>query len=319
MKQKLLNFNLVINNEYLDKYVELIKKNNTTEKETFITQEHHIIPKYYFKHNNLPVDNSVENRVHLRFSDHLLAHYYLMKCSSCTEFELANANAIIKSKDNIHSIDLENWIIDNEELLQEINKRRCELISLHHADVSGSKNGRARKVRVYDLDSLELVNECGSKVDAAKLYKIDNLPSLLDIHKIVIIDSKIFTKLTTITKEMVQDELARIENINNKKRINRVLTCSYCGDTYTKYLNSEDYEYRLKNKTGCCAKCSKNGKFFKDKPKSNAQKIKMSNSAKGRKWIHNGDVSKQVHLDELDKYLALGWKLGQSSKQIANR
>ena len=69
------------NNEYLDAYIDLINSNLDTPKQIYKTQSHHIIPEYYFIHLNIPIDNSNENKVNLLYRDHLLAHYYLFKCS----------------------------------------------------------------------------------------------------------------------------------------------------------------------------------------------------------------------------------------------
>lgn len=82
MKQKILNTKAFIDNEFLDKYIELIKKNNSRNQEKFKTERHHILPKCYFKYNNLLVDESIENIVNLLYVDHVLAHYYLSKCSN---------------------------------------------------------------------------------------------------------------------------------------------------------------------------------------------------------------------------------------------
>ena len=81
LKEKLLSCGVCIDNEYLDKYAELICKNLQREKETFITEEHHIIPKYYFEDNSIEVDNSKSNLVNLIHKEHILAHYYLALCS----------------------------------------------------------------------------------------------------------------------------------------------------------------------------------------------------------------------------------------------
>lgn len=77
----LIENNLLINNEYLFKYQTLIIKNKGTKKEAFTTQVHHIIPKTAFKLLDLEVDDSSANKVNLIYRDHLLAHYYLAKCS----------------------------------------------------------------------------------------------------------------------------------------------------------------------------------------------------------------------------------------------
>lgn len=79
-KQKLLDLAIFIDNEYLDKYIYLI--NNYNKQYTkFETQRHHIIPRAYFKHNKIKLDNSKANIVCLTYKDHILAHYYLYKCS----------------------------------------------------------------------------------------------------------------------------------------------------------------------------------------------------------------------------------------------
>ena len=79
-KQTLLDLAIFIDNEYLDKYIYLI--NNYSKQYTkFETQRHHIIPRAYFKHNKIKLDNSKANIVCLTYKDHILAHYYLYKCS----------------------------------------------------------------------------------------------------------------------------------------------------------------------------------------------------------------------------------------------
>ena len=89
----LIENNLLVNNEYLFKYQNLILKNKGTRKEAFITQVHHIIPKAAFKLLNLEVDDSAANKVNLRYRDHILAHYYLAKCST-GQFKYGNILAL---------------------------------------------------------------------------------------------------------------------------------------------------------------------------------------------------------------------------------
>ena len=89
----LIENNLLVNNEYLFKYQTLILKNKGTKKEAFTTQVHHIIPKAAFKLLNLDVDDSYANKVNLVYQDHLLAHYYLAKCS-LGQFKYGNILAL---------------------------------------------------------------------------------------------------------------------------------------------------------------------------------------------------------------------------------
>lgn len=81
LKNRLLLIPEFIDNEYLKLYCELIIKNQKREYVKFETQSHHIIPRAYFKENQIPVDNSKNNIVILTFSDHILAHYYIVMCT----------------------------------------------------------------------------------------------------------------------------------------------------------------------------------------------------------------------------------------------
>lgn len=90
IKQSLLSTNLFLENDYFLDYIELIEINLKTKKERFVTQQHHIIPRCYYIHNNLTIDNSISNLVNLKYSDHLLAHYFLALCSKDNWFKFAN-------------------------------------------------------------------------------------------------------------------------------------------------------------------------------------------------------------------------------------
>lgn len=94
LKQKLLELGIVKDNEWLDKYVELIESNRETKAEKFKTQKHHIIPRSYYVHNKLDINNSEDNIVNLTYSSHILAHYYLWKCAKTYHFKGANASSV---------------------------------------------------------------------------------------------------------------------------------------------------------------------------------------------------------------------------------
>jgi hypothetical protein len=81
LKERLLSCGLVHDNEYLDKYVEIIETKSVPVKQIGIHNKHHIIPRFYFRTNRIPIDNSTENIANLLFRDHILAHYYLALCS----------------------------------------------------------------------------------------------------------------------------------------------------------------------------------------------------------------------------------------------
>lgn len=81
-KEILIDIGLVEDNQWLDAYVDLINNNLLTTHQAYTTQKHHIIPKFYFKDNNIAIDNSESNVINLKIKDHILAHYYLCRCST---------------------------------------------------------------------------------------------------------------------------------------------------------------------------------------------------------------------------------------------
>lgn len=319
LKQKLLNTGAVINSPFLDKYIQLIQANLNTSVIKFVTQKHHIIPQHVFKYNNQPVDNSETNLVNLSFSDHMLAHYYLMKCSSNTKYELANADAIFKGLNNPHTKDIENWIKTHIDFLNKINTRRCELISLHHADVSGANNPRVTEVYKYSLSGELLKTYSSIGLCATDVSLIaDSLRTMLSRNRLIIIDDAVYSKHNDIGLSEILDYINYKKQLVDKKRYPRDFTCELCGKTYTMLLSDQDYVDK-KDKHHYCYDCTKTGVNSRGVIKSDTQKLKMSQAAIGRKWIFKDNQSKQVKPNELGIYLANGWQLGQSPKQIASR
>ena len=90
LRSKLLDTKLFIENIYFDQYINLVQLNKEKLKEKFVTQSHHIIPRCYYIHNSLAIDESSNNLVNLEYKDHLLAHYYLSLCSNEPWFVFAN-------------------------------------------------------------------------------------------------------------------------------------------------------------------------------------------------------------------------------------
>ena len=66
-----------LDQEYMNKYSQLIIDNINTESKKGKTQRHHIVPQFCYVDRQLPIDNSPSNQVNLLYRDHILAHYYL--------------------------------------------------------------------------------------------------------------------------------------------------------------------------------------------------------------------------------------------------
>lgn len=118
LKEKLLALGIVVDNEYLDKYCKLISDNLTTKKEKFKTQQHHIIPRYFYKKIGIPVLKE-DNLVNLSYSNHVLAHYYLMLCSSTDYFKIQNATMVYIALGRLTNIDDLEEVLDDLQLIYE--------------------------------------------------------------------------------------------------------------------------------------------------------------------------------------------------------
>lgn len=129
LKIKLLQLNIVEDNQYLDKYCQLVANNRKTNYEKGKTHKHHIIPKSYYKINNIPVDNSNSNLVNLLFKDHILAHYYLALCSLNLDFKYANELAFryLTNNNKYPIADNEREILSSLPCYQELYEEGCKI------------------------------------------------------------------------------------------------------------------------------------------------------------------------------------------------
>ena len=83
-----------LDNEYLQKYAQIVERNTRTPVRGKKTNKHHIIPKSWFKLNNLEINNQLNNLVNLPYQEHVLAHYYLCLCTE-DPFKYANQLALM--------------------------------------------------------------------------------------------------------------------------------------------------------------------------------------------------------------------------------
>lgn len=140
LKEKLLSIELCIDNEYLDKYVDLVISNRNTTKEKFKTDYHHIIPRYYYRHTGSELDDTSDNKVVLHIKDHILAHYYLALCSSNDIYKASNVLSVLFSCNKnrkFEDID-EDWIEQNILEFETLYESARKYIS--SVDRSGEKN-----------------------------------------------------------------------------------------------------------------------------------------------------------------------------------
>lgn len=79
LREKLMSTGYFIDNEYLEKYLELVCEDEADTSRG--CERHHILPQSYFRELKQDIDNSPENLVQLRYREHCLAHWYLYQCT----------------------------------------------------------------------------------------------------------------------------------------------------------------------------------------------------------------------------------------------
>lgn len=165
IRKLLLESDIYIQNEYFDLYLNLINDNLQRLPEKYKTQKHHILPKHYFNHYNLNIDESENNKVNLIISDHVKAHYYLYKCCKNEAEKLSNLYCLRRMLDGRYS-NLENIIDINEKeclkLYEEIQKYNSQTHKGKRNPCSAEtkfKIGKANKDKYVGLKTLNKDNK----------------------------------------------------------------------------------------------------------------------------------------------------------------
>lgn len=302
LKTKLIELELVVDNIYLDKYLELIKSNISRTSEKHKTQKHHIIPRYYFIYKELPVDNCSDNLVNLLYKDHILAHYYLASCSSTTLFLQKNMSAIYKmsncSQTDFGDKSFYEFIssLENYQYLYEVYAKsqgdhlRGKSQSPEHISKRVIKNtGKKRS------DQTRLKMSAWRKgVPKSEEHKQHLRESIVNYFK-------------SETPEQKEARFAkRRETLKNKSPEWHI-------------------EYRHKISSGNLGKIisedtrRKTSIALSGLKKSDEHKKHLSDSKKGRIRIHNDTIEKYIYPNELNYYLELGYTKGARKNPAKER
>lgn len=330
-KHNLLNnYNFFIDNEYLDKYIELINTNLDTKKERFKTQCHHIIPRCWFVYNNLEVDNSKNNEVNLLYRDHILAHYYLALCSEGkikNSMILSIKHILGKIKQDHIELDFDVNKLERYQELYEYSKEYFgkKIKGSHHTTSQETKNkiGKANRGKVY-------INKDG----IVKTIQPDELDSYLIngwIKGNPNASKRDFKKGNTIVHK---------ENI--EKYIPKEELKSYLDAGWVKGRTKEHSEstkkgtikyYSTLTKEEIKKKCTSQGMLgkkqseeakkkislaLKGRKQSEEQKLKNSLDKKGTIHMTNGIINKMVKPELEQELLIQGFWRGRTIKKRNN-
>ena len=94
LKQRLLETGDFADCSALDKYCKLVVSSRVKESFSGKTQDHHILPRAWYKLHNKKLDNSADNLVRLLISDHAKAHLFLFQAATNPEVKAQNAAAV---------------------------------------------------------------------------------------------------------------------------------------------------------------------------------------------------------------------------------
>lgn len=212
IKQKLLEFDIFVDNEYLNKYVELIV--NNSEKKFFneYTETHHILQRSYFKKHKLKLDNSDNNLIKLSLADHILAHYYLCFCTK-NGYDVDNSIAFIKMSGlyykNIEEKDLIKIYPKIIEARQKMTTSLSKKVFIYDQNGSFIKRcENAKKAKEYMQDNYNIkINECEINSCASPLSKRLSCKNFIFLRE----------------EESIEDRLQLIKKdiyLNRKRKIN---------------------------------------------------------------------------------------------------
>lgn len=326
-KQKLLDLAIFIDNEYLDKYICLIN-NNAKPYIKFKTQKHHIIPRAYFKYNKLKLDNSKSNIVCLEYKDHILAHYYLYKCSkSWFNYCMLRALTYLSNRliaDNslteieVLSIvaDLNNlYILDKQNDSKRLSGGKWVNNGTHQQYVSGQKLDEFLKINTdYTIGKLPVSEQTKIKLS------LHNLKASKDACWMYLGDQELMVKNTDIESyikagwlfgRVCQPTLGKHQTEEAKEKNRK----AHLGNTpWNKGLTKETSDlvkkYSANNSSHWKSghKPWNSGKHFSEESKnkmSEAAKKRGANSGKRIIWIEQNIIYNTIKEASLDSTLNL--------------
>lgn len=324
-KEHMLATGIVFDNIYLDKYMDLLFANKDQNKEKGVTHAHHIIPKYYFSNNNIPVDDSADNVINLKYSDHILSHYYLSQCSTSSYYVFCNVCAIKHLVGNnmskIDSYSILESLLDLQELYEDYassRKGNVDLTGVNKGKIWVTNDIESHRVYPEELDAyLQSGYRLGSGCTTNK--------GLMFIHK------------GTNTKMIHPKDLATyiadgyvagrpecsaetIERMRRKRLGGPGTTTGRVGindGEHTKYVQAEVLSEYLSKGWVTGILNAHEGPSWTSEERANMSK-RISESV----WVHKDTKNRRINQCELDVYLSQGYVRGRytsDKSMFANR
>lgn len=342
LKEKFLNLEGFIDNEYLDFYCNLVEDNLHTEKQKYVTQKHHIIPRCYFKLKSLPENNSADNLINISYKNHLLLHYYLCLCTTgilnyklkCAFFYLTG-----ESK-NLHNYIYNSDICDSSGIKNLLNKldKYDSLYNSYCKERSEKQRGIRHPHTKACIDKIRKSNTGKKKMfkqDVETAVNQDKIDYMISQGWTLGSKPKIRRNLAGSTKGKIQ---VYLPNTRSKKYIDKESLDKYEEEGWVRgglkptleqrnYIRKRILETRPKNthwynngkiqvKRKKCPKGFTEGMLPSIKrPKSEEGK----KAQKGKIIVNRNCIIKYICKEDLAKYEKEGWKRGRKFENKNSR
>lgn len=302
IKSRLIACGYADDNEWADRYAELISANEHTERVPKYTQRHHIIPVSYYKSRHLEVDNSTSNLVNLSFKDHMKAHLFLSGCTKGQE-RYKNLYSVFQMShfDSVGFIEIQNYDYYQKLYVDAIHAAPSHRKGTKVSESTHAKMRKASKLRVElngsaTRGTIWVTDGCVDKM--IKPSDLDNFISK-GYRK-----GRSFRHSAEVKKRIGQHSRERVitdEFRERMREVGRLSSIARDPESYKKQ-GRVMHEYY---KTHPCP--------FKGRSHTPEAIEKNKQSHIGRKYIHKDGVEKSVRPAEVEQYLSQGWKLGHAA------
>lgn len=331
IREKMLSTGLFEENIFFNKYCDLIEQNETTKKQRYKTQKHHIIPVVVYKIFNMDGVNKADNLVNLLYKDHILAHYYLALCAKQETFRYKMTIAIQfilgkakQVKNNVEELKQYVSKLDEYQQLYEESKKYCGDLfrGTTHETSQETKNkiGKANKGRVYvhkdgvvrslKTEDVEFFTENGWTLGNPNCFKRntrkgsivinkDGIEKYIDKNELdaYIINGWVPGRTLEHARASARGTQQFYNNLSKEERVKK-----YASRAGQHWVMSEECKNKIRQ--------ANTGRKLTEE-----QKIQNGLRKKGTIHMTNGITDVMIHPERAQEFIALGYYRGRSKNR----
>lgn len=357
IKEKLIEIGFAIDNEYLQKYCELIDSNKDREKVKHSTHCHHIIPRYYFEHNRISIDNTSDNLVNLLFKDHILAHYYLANCCN-EEYKKSQEEALFflcrqRSIDSQFLEDLDSV----QKLYADLSIRKSDALKgIPRSEETRKKISESNRGKVFSDETKQKLSEqkMGEKnpqfgkpktpeqrasisntllKKKRRWYTNGESNIMIDEDESQDIPNGFYRGMSEETKKKISVGRSGKSSGPLSEETRKKISVSLSGKVVSAETRKKLSEVRL-GKPNINARGKKRSEEHKERMRNASKHTKHTDEWKsamsdrnsgegnpnyGKRWYTNGEVEILISQDKIPEYESLGYRHGKLPRSAEHR